>query len=77
VPPEASQIILDGRTVGRITSSRFSPTLQHGVCLAQLPAALAAPGTQVTVRLPDRRDILAVVASHLAHVDPEGERLRG
>jgi sarcosine oxidase, subunit alpha len=77
VPPEASQIVVDGRTVGRVTSSRFSPTLQRGVCLGQLPSALADADSRVTVRLPDGRDIVAVVREHLAHVDPEGVRLRG
>jgi sarcosine oxidase, subunit alpha len=77
VPPEASQIVVDGATVGRITSSRFSPTLQRGICLGQVPAALAPSGTRLTVRLPDGRDIVAVVQEHLAHVDPEGVALRG
>jgi sarcosine oxidase, subunit alpha len=77
VPPEASQIVVDGGTVGRITSSRFSPTLQRGVCLGQVPSSLAAPGSRLTVRLPDRREIVAVVQADLAHVDPQGERLRG
>jgi sarcosine oxidase, subunit alpha len=77
VPAEASQIIVAGHTVGRITSSRHSPTLQRGICLGQLPSTLAAPGTRVTVRLPDGRDVHAVVQEQLAHLDPEGERLRG
>ena len=77
VPTEASQIVVAGRTVGRITSSRRSPTLGRGVCLGQVPPDLAAPGTHVTVRLPERRDIVAVVQQHHAHVDPEGARLRG
>ncbi|WP_051342308.1 2Fe-2S iron-sulfur cluster-binding protein [Pseudonocardia spinosispora] len=80
VPPEASQIIVEvegqarPRIVGRITSSRMSPTLRRGVCLAQLDAALAEPGTEVTVRLPDGRSVRAAVADHLAAVDPDGER---
>ncbi|GAA1798667.1 FAD-dependent oxidoreductase [Planosporangium flavigriseum] len=75
VPPEASQIITSrGKIVGRITSSRMSPTLNRSICLAQVDAALAAPGTDVTVRLPDGRDITARVMPQLAHVDPEGKR---
>ncbi|MCX9192292.1 sarcosine oxidase [Carbonactinospora thermoautotrophica] len=77
VPPEASQIVENGnRIVGRITSSRMSPTLGRVVCLAQLEARLAKPGTQVTVRLPNGRDIAARVTEHHAHVDPEGRRMR-
>src|SRR5579859_7896689 len=62
VPPEASQIVDGRRIVGRVTSSRMSPTLGRSICLAQVEAALAAPGTLVT--------------EHLAHVDPEGSRMR-
>jgi sarcosine oxidase, subunit alpha len=76
VPPEASQIVDGRRIVGRVTSSRMSPTLGRSICLAQVEAALAAPGTRVTVRLPGGRLVGARVTEHLAHVDPEGSRLR-
>jgi len=76
VPPEASQIVEGSRIVGRVTSSRMSPTLGRSICLAQVEAALAAPGTRVTVRLPGGRLVGARVTEHLAHVDPEGSRLR-
>jgi sarcosine oxidase subunit alpha len=75
VPPEASQIITTGNHIaGRITSSRLSPTLGRSICLGQLDPTLAAPGTEVTVRLPDGRDITARVTEHLAHVDPDNTR---
>jgi sarcosine oxidase subunit alpha len=78
VPAEASQIVSpDRRILGRVTSSRMSPTLGRAVCLAQLDAAHAAPGTEVTVLLPDGRPIPARVTEHPAHVDPDGARLRG
>jgi sarcosine oxidase subunit alpha len=76
VPPEASQIVEGTAIVGRITSSRMSPTLGRAVCLAQVEARLASPGTQVTVLLPDGRRLSARVTAHIAHVDPEGERMR-
>ncbi|MGH3425544.1 MAG: aminomethyltransferase family protein, partial [Nocardioidaceae bacterium] len=77
VPDEASQLITDGNTIaGRITSSRMSPTLRRSVCLAQVDAALAAAGTELTVLLPDGTRVAARVQGHLAHVDPEGERQR-
>ncbi len=77
VPPEASQIIRPGGHIaGRITSSRMSPTLGRSICLGQVAADLAAPGTTVTVRLPDGRDVVARVTEGHAHVDPEGERQR-
>jgi sarcosine oxidase subunit alpha len=77
VPEEASQIIWQGRIAGRVTSSRMSPALGRPVCLALLDAGLADPGTRVTVRLPDGRQVAAHVTEHLAHVDPDGERMRG
>jgi sarcosine oxidase, subunit alpha len=76
VPPEASQIVENGRILGRITSSRMSPTLNRSVCLAQIEATHATAGTEVTVLLPDGRPIAARVTAQPAHVDPEGRRLR-
>jgi sarcosine oxidase, subunit alpha len=77
VPEEASQIISDGgHIVGRITSSRMSPTLGRAVCLGQLDAHLADAGTRVTIRLRDGRDVEAEVTAELAQVDPAGERQR-
>ena len=77
VPPEGSQIVQGAAIEGRITSSRMSPTLGRSICLAQLSAELAVPGSQVTVLLPGGRRIPALVMEHLAHVDPGGERMRG
>lgn len=76
VPAEASQIVEGGRIVGRITSSRMSPALGRSVCLAQVEARLAAPGTSLVVRLPHGDHIHARVHDHLAHFDPEGSRQR-
>ena len=76
VPAEAS-LIMDGAVIaGRITSSRMSPTLGRSICLAQVEARLADPGTVVTVRLPSGRSIEARVQPQHAHVDPDGGRMR-
>ncbi len=76
-PPEASQIVDGDRIVGRVTSSRMSPTLGRSICLAQLQATLATPGSVVSVMLPGDKRLEAVVMQHHAHFDPEGVRLRG
>ncbi len=76
LPAEATQIIEDGKIVGRITSSRMSPTLNRSICLAQLEARLAEPGTVVAIRLPSGRVVQAQVTEHNAHVDPDGGRMR-
>ena len=79
VPEEAAQILRAGTTeiVGRITSSRMSPTLERSICLAQVSKEFADAGTSLEVLLVDGRRITATVMEHHAHFDPEGERLRG
>jgi sarcosine oxidase subunit alpha len=76
LPAEASQIIDGGRIAGRITSSRMSPALGRSICLALVDARLAEPGTSLTIRLPSGQQIQALVTPHLAHVDPDGDRMR-
>ena len=78
VPPEASQIVRGGTNeiLGRITSSRMSPTLGRSVCMGQVPPAHSQGGTELTVVLPDGRRIKATVLEHHAHFDHEGERLQ-
>jgi sarcosine oxidase, subunit alpha len=76
VPEEASLIVDGGHIAGRVTSSRMSPTLHRSICLAQVEARMAEPGTEVTVRLPSGRLIAATVMPQLAHVDPDGGRMR-
>ena len=76
VPPEASQIVEGEEIAGRVTSSRMSPALGRSICLGQVAAHLAEPGTQVEILLPDGRRVAARVMEQLAHFDPEGERQR-
>ncbi len=77
VPPEASQLVDGERIVGRVTSSRMSPTLGRSVCLAQVDTALSNGGAALTIRLPDGTNHSAQVLDEHAHFDPQGERLRG
>ena len=77
VPPESSQIISpEGSILGRITSSRHSPTLERSICLGQLSPDLAVGGQTIAIRLPDARTVTAKVMAEHAHFDPEGTRLR-
>ncbi len=77
VPPEASQIVSGSSTIeGRITSSRFSPTLNRAICLGIVSQRCASPGTVVTVVHPDGTRTPTRVMEHHAHFDPEGTRLR-
>jgi sarcosine oxidase, subunit alpha len=77
VPPEASLIVKDSTIVGRITSSRMSPTLQRSICMALLREDLSRAGTSLEIRLPDGRLVAAQVAERRVHFDPQGTRLRG
>jgi len=77
VPPEASQIIgARSEILGRVTSSRHSPTLGRSICLAQVLSQHAAPNSTLKVLQPDGSVVEARVCPELAHVDPEGERAR-
>jgi sarcosine oxidase subunit alpha len=77
VPPEASQIVsASSEILGRVTSSRFSPTLDRGICLAQLRVDQAVADNVVRVLQPDGRIVEARVCAELSHVDPEGARAR-
>jgi glycine cleavage system aminomethyltransferase T len=77
VPEEGSQIVEGTTSVGRITSSRWSPTLARSICLGFVAPHLAPPGTTVSVKLPSGDHVMAKVTEHHAPFDPEGVRLRG
>jgi sarcosine oxidase subunit alpha len=77
VPAEGSQIVEGQRTRGRVTSSRWSPTLERSICLGQIDLQLAVPDGTITIQLPDGSRTPARVMKRLAHFDPEGTRLRG
>jgi sarcosine oxidase subunit alpha len=74
-PPEACQLVDGDTIIGRITSSRWSPTLARSICLGQVHGSYAEPGRALTVRLPDGTNTGVRVMEHHAHFDPEGTRL--
>lgn len=80
LPEEANQIVRPGdgplglEIIGRITSVRYSPTLDKVIGLAWLPADLAEPGQTFKVRT---RGVLHTGrVAPLPFYDPEGARLR-
>ena len=77
VPPESSQIVDGSAIIGRVTSSRMSPTLGRSICLAQIDSIHAVPGSTVTIKVGDGSLLPAKIMEHHAHFDPEGTRLRG
>jgi sarcosine oxidase subunit alpha len=74
VPPEGCQVVEQGQPVGRVTSARYSPTLQRCLGLAWVPAAKAVVGERFLIRWTEA-DVPAVVAA-LPFYDPEGDRVR-
>lgn len=60
-PPRADQAVLvDGETVGVVTSGNYSPVLDRGIALAFLPPGLA-PGAGVAVDVRGRHEPAVVV----------------
>jgi sarcosine oxidase subunit alpha len=74
VPPEGCQVVDQGKPVGRLTSTRFSPTLERSIGLAWVPATKAPVGERFLFRW-NETDVPAVVAS-LPFYDPQGKRLK-
>jgi sarcosine oxidase subunit alpha len=75
VPEEGCQVVEERRPVGRVTSARFSPTLERGLGLAWVPASRAGVGQRFLIRW-NETDVAAVVAA-LPFYDPAGARLKG
>ncbi len=75
IPEDGVAAFYDGQIIGRVTSSRHSPTLNRGIGLAWVTAELAHPGTQFTIRCADGRDVAATVLEHAAY-DPDGMNLK-
>jgi sarcosine oxidase subunit alpha len=75
VLPEGSQVVEEGRPVGRLTSTRYSPTLGCSVGLAWVPINRAAIGCRFQVRCNGIDEAALVVP--LPFYDPDGKRLRG
>lgn len=74
IPSEGCQVVEQGRPVGRVTSSRYSPTLERSIGLAWVPTTRAVVGERFWIRWNDG-DVPAVVA-RLPFYDPDGKQLR-
>lgn len=74
VPSEGCQVVEQGRPAGRVTSARYSSTLERSLGLAWVPEARSAVGERFQIRW-NGSDVTAEVAP-LPFYDPEGIRLR-
>jgi sarcosine oxidase subunit alpha len=72
---EGCQVVDGGRPVGRVTSARYSPTLEKYLGLAWVPPEKEVPGGQFLVRF-EGGDVTATVTPPPFY-DPEGKRLKG
>lgn len=78
VPAEGAAVVRDGRPIGRVTSSKWSPTLGKAIGLAWLPAEDAVDDRPITVRLGTGREgtTAPAVVRTSPFYDPAGERVR-
>ena len=74
VPPDGAAVSIGGRPVGRVTSSRRSPTLTRGIGLAWVPSELATEGRDIDIRINEGLQPARVTLKPF--YDPEGARLR-
>jgi len=81
IPEEANQIVRPNpdwpiglEIIGRVTSARYSPTLQQSIGLCWLPADQSELGTNFTVRV--REELYPGQVVSLPFYDPQGEKLR-
>jgi len=74
VPEDGQPVVEDGVPIGRVTSSRLSPTLNKGFGLAWVPEKLASEGAEIFIRS-GKTDSPAVVTLKPVY-DPDGLRLR-
>ena len=78
VPAEGASILSHGVAVGRVTSSKWSPTLERTIGLAWVAAADAVEDRELQVRLGTGTMGITVPARVRTRpfYDPDGERLR-
>jgi sarcosine oxidase subunit alpha len=75
VPDEGCQILDDDDLPrGRVTSARYSPTLQKAIGLAWAPIASAAPGSTLRIRIDGNPAVARVVPTPF--YDPTGARMK-
>lgn len=75
IPDDGVAVIDKGKLSGRVTSSRYSPTLKRGIGLAWVDRSLSDTGSQFKIRLANGKDVNAEVIDHAAY-DPDGEKLK-
>ena len=73
-PEDGTPVVDSGRPIGRVTSSRLSPTMNRGFGLAWVPPDRAKEGASIDVMVNDHPVTARVTLQPV--YDPEGQRLR-
>jgi len=71
---EGNAVVADGKPVGRVASSRVSPSRGKCIGLAWVPMEVAENGTPLQIRVNGAIAVADIVSSPF--YDPEGKRLR-
>jgi sarcosine oxidase subunit alpha len=74
VPAEGCQVVENGKPVGRITSARYSPTLERSLGLAWVPATRSNVGEEFLIRF-QGKEVRAAIQP-VPFYDREGKRLK-
>jgi sarcosine oxidase subunit alpha len=74
VPAEGEQILEDGRLLGRVTSARYSPTLDKAIGIGWVSPEQAYEGAMIRIRTQGQLAAASVVRQPF--YDPGGDRLR-
>ena len=61
IPRHGYPVLAEGAVVGAVTSGGWSPSLEAGIALALVPAALARVGTSLAVEIRGRAEPATVV----------------
>ena len=61
--------------MGRVTSSRYSPTLKRGIGLAWLRNEMSGTGNCFLIRMANGSDVKATILDHSPY-DPQGILLK-
>ena len=75
VPDDGVAVIEKGKIAGRVTSSRYSPTLKRGIGLAWVRKEMSESGNCFMIRLANGSNVKATILDHAAY-DPDGLRLK-
>ena len=74
VPEDGVPVVSGDKPIGKVTSARFSPTMNKGFGIAWVPVELAQNGAQISILVNGKPRPAQVTLQPF--YDPEGERLR-